>query len=957
MIKKICTVAAAIALALVHNTAHAQRRLLAPRPQLQEEIVAVGGQPFGVGRMVVQLPRGTAPSRVAGNEYTLAEKNGRALYPAYASGKPVRGLLREVLDRPQMTTVYFLFPVDDPKQAAAPLDLTLYGPTAVNRQVTPTDDPSLHARLLSEWWQEYSSAAARSARNNEYPQLVDAYLMSMLSRRLQLAAPEVSEPALFSDPKSNDLVSAASLLSGGEAQRVQMVRRVARGADRGARADQPPPAPVRMSPLEIPAAPADLKVESIASHVPAECLYVRFGSFTNYQWFRVRMEEWGGDLRRLVAARGLNSDLSARIERQLSLHETQLSALLGPAVISDVAMIGDDTFFKEGAAIGMLFQARNSFALNSDISRQRLQAQTSVKGATDQKVKIAGHDVSLLSTPDNRVRSFYAIDGDFHLVTTSRAMVERFYAAGAGQRALAATPDFRHARLVLPLDRDDSVFVFLSNDFFAQLASPQYQIELARRLRSAAEMDVLEMARLTTRLEGKSGDSIAALISGDILPRGFGQRPDGSRLTITDDGQLIDSQRGGEGSYLPIPDAPLERVTAEELADYSRFAGAFESQLGRLDPIALAIKRLGSEGNRERVEIAARMLPLAEKHYSLARKFLGPPDKQRVAPSEADVISAEGIMANSMLSMFTGGGTQHEPYHLIVGMRDVNAPAPQRQGGPLMSALSMMQSTPFYLGAWPNPGFLQIFGVGRGDAPVDAEGFSRGVLFWQRQVGSFFLVSPQRETLADVGARLKVVETPRPAQFWLHAGDLSQSKMAQFANGMGYNRAKQVTEGNTHFLHSLTTQLGVPAADALAAAEKLLDARIVSPIGGQFELVRREGEFPMWVSTADTGGPSNGGGPLRGLLTGQGGQAAPAGYLAPPLDWLRGLDMDLGVEEGKLAIDAQVLMERRVSDGRPMANNSGPATPTASQPNPPPTRQPPPRPPEELPLPGPTPAK
>ena len=107
------------------------------------------------------------------------------------------------------------------------------------------------------------------------------------------------------------------------------------------------------------------------SHVPAECLYVRFGSFTNYQWFRHRLDNWGGDLRNLISARGLNYNMNARLERQLSLHETPLSALLGPTVIADVALIGDDTFFREGAAIGMLFQARNNFALDSDFRRQR----------------------------------------------------------------------------------------------------------------------------------------------------------------------------------------------------------------------------------------------------------------------------------------------------------------------------------------------------------------------------------------------------------------------------------------------------------------------------------------------------------------------------------------------------------------------------------------------------------
>ena len=96
----------------------------------------------------------------------------------------------------------------------------------------------------------------------------------------------------------------------------------------------------------------------------------------------------------------------------------------------------------------MLFQARNNFGLTSDFNRQRSEALKNEPGCTEKKIEIAGHTVSFLSTPDNRVRSFYAIDGDFHFVTTSRTLVERFYAAGKGENALADAPDFRLGRKI-----------------------------------------------------------------------------------------------------------------------------------------------------------------------------------------------------------------------------------------------------------------------------------------------------------------------------------------------------------------------------------------------------------------------------------------------------------------------------------------------------------------------------
>ena len=59
------------------------------------------------------------------------------------------------------------------------------------------------------------------------------------------------------------------------------------------------------------------------------------------------------------------------------------------------------------------------------------------KDAKEETVRIAGHDVSYISSPDGELRSYYAVDGDFHLVATSRRLVERFYEAGAGKGSLA----------------------------------------------------------------------------------------------------------------------------------------------------------------------------------------------------------------------------------------------------------------------------------------------------------------------------------------------------------------------------------------------------------------------------------------------------------------------------------------------------------------------------------------
>jgi len=127
----------------------------------------------------------------------------------------------------------------------------------------------------------------------------------------------------------------------------------------------PAPKPELLNP------PNDVPIEPIAMRVPVECLYVRFGSFENFTWLRHRMEDWGGELRDVISERGLDFGINERFQRQLGLRESALAEVLGPKVIDDVALIGTDTFFNEGSAIGTLFHAKSNVALTADLTNQR----------------------------------------------------------------------------------------------------------------------------------------------------------------------------------------------------------------------------------------------------------------------------------------------------------------------------------------------------------------------------------------------------------------------------------------------------------------------------------------------------------------------------------------------------------------------------------------------------------
>jgi hypothetical protein len=885
-----------------------------------DEIVAVAGSPFGVGRITVQLPPDRSGSIFDEPPLTLTEPNGRVFYPV-AIDTPVRAAIRELLARPRPATVYFLFTGEEP------LDLTLFGPSGVAQRATVMRDPQLHSQLLAEWWKQYTAAIRRPNRSDDYPHLVDAYLTSMLANRLSL--PPVEWPRGLLAEKLPEMGQTLGLVLGTESARLAIERDTmlnAPPANLASAPMQPLPQPVAIASVALPELLGDVQIEPLAMHVPEECLYVRFAGFSNYQWFRSMVDDWGGDLRNLISLRGVDYGLNSRLERQLSLKESALSKLMGPTVIADMAIVGDDPFLREGAAIGMLFQARANLLLANDIRQNRMQTMAANPDATEQHVAIAGHDVSFLSTPDNRVRSFYAVDGDFHLVTTSRRMVARFYEAGAGRRPLGQATDFRHARANRKPTDADSIFAYLSEAFFRQLASPQYQVEMTRRLRSVTDIELVQMARLAARNEHKPADSIEQLIAGGFLPTGFSSpahRSDGSHLVMQTDGRVADSLRGGQGIFLPVPDVDLHGVTAAEAAAYQRFTQSLAvGGAGPIGPTMVAVQRTSMpEPGRERVTLDVRMMPLADNADKFIRPALGPAGRQRVAPLPGDVVALEistsgnGLL-KSLLPFGAGGqpGGGGPPNHLFAGIRNSEAPnaaipAPAAglplQGliGQVLPGLNAIESLRWYVGGWPAPGTLQGLGIGAPGVRTDAEGYGFGGGFWQRQIatpaGPMTVASMKRDVLAEIIGGMNIIEAPQPAQIWLHVGDVSNSKMAGLANQFGYLRVRGVSRGNANFLHSLATQLGVPPDQALDAAQKLLDARLVSPTGGRYELQTRAGEFPTWAATAQAEGTR------RGLLP-----SPPAGFQSPPLDWLRGVDLYGGTDTMGLWAHAEILMQR-----------------------------------------------
>ncbi len=597
----------------------------------------------------------------------------------------------------------------------------------------------------------------------------------------------------------------------------------------------------------MPEPAADVPVEPIANRVPAECFYVHFGNFANFLWLQDTLAKWGGDCQNLIALRGLDRGMSSRIEKQLVLKQTVLSRMLGDTVIADVALIGTDMFFGEGASYGLLFHARNNLALSTSLIQQR-QERITAGGVREAKVKIGDRPVSYLASPDGMVRSYYVADGDFHFVTTSKTLVARFLATASGGDALGTSREFRHARTVMPVSRGDTVWLYLSDAFFRNITGPHYRIEMARRLQAAADIELVQLARLAAAGQSQPGETIEQLKAAALLPPEFGPLPDGSRVVLAG-GEVYDSLRGRRGAFLPVTDTPVGKITRAENSDYAKFAEFYREKWGRLDPMIAGVKRTPLKDNREQVVVDVLMSPLTPSHYETLRQWLGPADAQQVAPIPGDMAAVELVLSDQRV--FAGlrnlgrppAGGMANPYFggpvppRVPPPPPPNAPqnapqnapgsapqnAPPLQWGGLAQAPSLLTDRAGllptgrlrdlfvgYVGTTGELGLLSMLNIGI-PPESDAAGYASSPLGgWRRQFDRFTVFSFQREVLEEVTPQLRFQQAPRPAQVRLHVDDVSQARITPPLNDLLYARTRQTSLSNLRLLQALNQQLHVP---------------------------------------------------------------------------------------------------------------------------------------------------
>lgn len=864
-----------------------------PESVIASEAAAFGGTPLGVGELSVRFADDIILLPDVPN-LRLADADKRILYAVIDQHGSSRSAPKKTTTR--KIVIRFLFRGDQP------LDVTLATGRGqvLFRKISIQRDESARKRLMDKWWQDYTAYSSRLAKQISYPMLVDQYLVTMLRSRFGLPEVPMSRRWHSSILPLDDMFE---VMLGAESVRLAMQNETF--LKQSGRSESPthkfpqgtsPPA------VTIPSFPGDVTIEPIAFHVPADCFYIHCEKFSDFLWLKSNLETWGSRIRDLATAQGLDYGLNTRVQRQLGLQETALARMFGDAAVSEVALIGADIFLREGAALGVIFKAKNSDLLTQQLAAQRRIACDKFPDVSERELFIEGHSVSLISSPFNRVRSFHAADGQYHLVTNSHALVRDFFRASRGENCLGELQEFRYARHRKPLSGRHTAFIYLSDPFFRRLVSPQYRVEMTRRLQALTESNLVHMARLAAQAENRPHETMGDLIAGGFLPENFEQRPDGSRAVILpaangDEWDVVDSLRGAAGSYLPVPDIELSGMTATELRAYQKFARRYAAIWRRMDPVIVSIDRTVPDQGYERIVFDAYITPYAQERLGFLVNFLAPPTTESLSVISNDLVTIQVHFHRIVAALVANAQPKTDPL-VFLGLHDADPPF-QIVEGEFVQAGDNFEASG-YLGVHP----IVHLNEKDSEEPPDQDGYRRprkGHHWltdseWIREFGDFRVRATDRWILESVTPQLQLIEAERPAQIRARVANLVESKAARAINAATYLHARRISATNAQLLNHLADQLQLDPQRARDVVERIYGAKLTCPLDGQYQLVGSKQLGPHWRSTA--------------WSTSSFAQlhSTPENYRAEFLNWFRGLEVEFSIDRTSLTTRAELLV-------------------------------------------------
>ncbi len=333
-------------------------------------------------------------------------------------------------------------------------------------------------------------------------------------------------------------------------------------------------------------------------------------------------ERYGTPVLEALEPRAESARSRTRYERQMGLPLDALTRLLGPGLVSSVALTGSDPYVRTGTDVAILFQAKDPAALRTLIEGRIAVSAGAHPAARADNGEIDGVPYHGFRSPDRALCSYVATLGGAVAVTNSpvqlRRLVETFK---GGRAALAGAAEYVFFRdRYPPGEGAETAFVLLTDKTIRRWCGPRWRIGTSRRTRAAAVMAEIQAEHMDRLARG----DVEAGPVHTTRPL-----PADETLTLGPAG-VSSSIHGSLGFQTPIVELDLDRVTRSEAEAYRRWRDAYEYRWREnFDPIAIRISlREGGLG----LDLSVMPLILGSEYAMLVNLSSG----AAIAPSATD---------------------------------------------------------------------------------------------------------------------------------------------------------------------------------------------------------------------------------------------------------------------------------------------------------------------------------
>ena len=376
------------------------------------------------------------------------------------------------------------------------------------------------------------------------------------------------------------------------------------------------------------------ELDPLAAAIPADQHAVFFPSFQAATRVADEAVRQGVPVLRMADPRAEDAQTEKRYQRQLGLSISALSRMLGPSLVSSMALTGSDPYFPTGTDLAVLFESPQPALLENLIVMKVGMAAAGEKEAQPVEGEVAGVSYRGFLSSDRRISSDVARLDKVLVVTNSTYQLQRLAEVRSGKSpAIASLPEYvffrnRYRRG----DAEETGLVFLSDATIRRWCGPKWRIANSRRTRDAAVLADLQASQAD------------ALVCKGVKPG-----PIYTDLATASAGQLTLTERGVTSSTLgtlafltPIAEMPLDEVTATEAEAYNRWREGYEMNWNwAFDPIAL---RLTLRDDRLAADLTVMPLIVGSEYREMAAISRG----GKFAPDAGD---PHGAMVHFILAL------------------------------------------------------------------------------------------------------------------------------------------------------------------------------------------------------------------------------------------------------------------------------------------------------------------